>query len=341
MGVCVPEEYGGAGADFLSYVLVLEELSRADAGVGVTVAVHTSATTLPILAFGTDEQRERFVPPLARASGSARSRSPSPAPAPTRAPCERLPFRTATGGCSTVPSSGSRTDHAPARSCSSRAPTRRRRARAACRASSSTPTTCASRARRRSSASTRRRPRTSSSRTPGRPRSPPARGGPRIPCRDGDARRRPDRDRGAGGRHRPGGVRRRAQLRAGARAVRSSHRRLPGDPVEARGHGDRARRCAPAHLPRRLAQARGSAARSRGREGEAVRLGDGETADGRGDPDPRRLRLHEGVPGRAVLPRREDHGDLRGYERDPATRHRAVAPRAAAAARVGGRLPQA
>src|SRR5580765_8899000 len=66
MGVCVPEEYGGAGADFLSYVLVLEELSRADAGVGVTVAVHTSATTLPLLAFGTDEQRARFVPPLAR-----------------------------------------------------------------------------------------------------------------------------------------------------------------------------------------------------------------------------------------------------------------------------------
>jgi alkylation response protein AidB-like acyl-CoA dehydrogenase len=66
MGTCVPDEYGGAGADFLSYILVLEELSRADAGVGVTVAVHTSAVTLPILAFGTDEQRSRFVPPLAR-----------------------------------------------------------------------------------------------------------------------------------------------------------------------------------------------------------------------------------------------------------------------------------
>jgi alkylation response protein AidB-like acyl-CoA dehydrogenase len=66
MGACIPEEYGGAGADFLSYVLVLEELSRADAGVGVTVAVHTSAVTLPILMFGTDEQRSRFVPPLAR-----------------------------------------------------------------------------------------------------------------------------------------------------------------------------------------------------------------------------------------------------------------------------------
>src|SRR5213080_3605853 len=66
LGVCIPEEYGGAGADFLSYILVLEELSRADAGVGVTVAVHTSAVTLPILTFGSDEQRSRFVPPLAR-----------------------------------------------------------------------------------------------------------------------------------------------------------------------------------------------------------------------------------------------------------------------------------
>jgi alkylation response protein AidB-like acyl-CoA dehydrogenase len=66
MGTCIPEEYGGAGTDFLSYILVLEELSRADAGVGVTVAVHTSAVTLPILRFGTDEQRSRFVPALAR-----------------------------------------------------------------------------------------------------------------------------------------------------------------------------------------------------------------------------------------------------------------------------------
>jgi alkylation response protein AidB-like acyl-CoA dehydrogenase len=66
MGVCVPEEHGGAGADFLSYVLVLEELSRADAGVGVTVAVHTSAGTLPLLAHGSDDQVGRLVPPLAQ-----------------------------------------------------------------------------------------------------------------------------------------------------------------------------------------------------------------------------------------------------------------------------------
>src|SRR5215217_3713667 len=66
MGLCVSEEYGGAGADFLSYVLLIEEISRADAGVGVTLAVHTSAGTLPILTYGTEDQRSRFVPDLAR-----------------------------------------------------------------------------------------------------------------------------------------------------------------------------------------------------------------------------------------------------------------------------------
>ena len=66
MGVCVPQEYGGAGMDFLSYVLAVEELSRVDAGVGVTMAVHTSASTLPILHWGTDEQKAEWVPPLAR-----------------------------------------------------------------------------------------------------------------------------------------------------------------------------------------------------------------------------------------------------------------------------------
>ncbi len=66
MGLCVPEEYGGAGSDFLSYCLLIEEISRADAGVGVTLAVHTSAGTLPILMFGTEEQQARWIPPLAR-----------------------------------------------------------------------------------------------------------------------------------------------------------------------------------------------------------------------------------------------------------------------------------
>ena len=73
MGVCVPEEYGGAGADFVSYILVLEELSRADAGVGVTVAVHTSAVTLPILGV----RHRRAARPL-RAAARARATRSAP-----------------------------------------------------------------------------------------------------------------------------------------------------------------------------------------------------------------------------------------------------------------------
>jgi len=66
MGVCVPERWAGAGADYLSYVLVLEELSRADAGVGVTLAVHTGAGTMPLLAHASEEQKDRWVPALAQ-----------------------------------------------------------------------------------------------------------------------------------------------------------------------------------------------------------------------------------------------------------------------------------
>ena len=65
MGICVPEEYGGAAADYLSYCLVLEQLSRADASVGVTLAVHQGAGMLPILDWATEEQKERLLPPLA------------------------------------------------------------------------------------------------------------------------------------------------------------------------------------------------------------------------------------------------------------------------------------
>ena len=66
MGLCVPGEYGGAGSDFLSYCLLIEEISRADAGVGVTLAVHTSAGTLPIVVYGSEDQKARWVPDLAQ-----------------------------------------------------------------------------------------------------------------------------------------------------------------------------------------------------------------------------------------------------------------------------------
>jgi len=65
MGLPIPEEYGGAGGDIVSYAIAIEELTRIDSSVAITVAAHTSLGTMPILLYGTDEQRRRWLPDLA------------------------------------------------------------------------------------------------------------------------------------------------------------------------------------------------------------------------------------------------------------------------------------
>jgi short-chain 2-methylacyl-CoA dehydrogenase len=64
MGIPYPEEYGGGGADNLSYALAIEELTRVDSSVGVTVAAHTSLGTWPLYAFGSEEQKAEWMPLL-------------------------------------------------------------------------------------------------------------------------------------------------------------------------------------------------------------------------------------------------------------------------------------
>ena len=71
LGVCVPVELGGSGASFLSAALVIEELSRVEASLAVTVSVHLSVGTQPLLQFGTEEQQQRLIPPLAQGHGLA------------------------------------------------------------------------------------------------------------------------------------------------------------------------------------------------------------------------------------------------------------------------------
>ncbi|MDE3112659.1 MAG: acyl-CoA dehydrogenase [Chloroflexota bacterium] len=66
MGIDVPERWGGAGLDTLSYALVLEEVNRACASTGVILASHVSLACAPLLRYGTDAQKERFLAPLAR-----------------------------------------------------------------------------------------------------------------------------------------------------------------------------------------------------------------------------------------------------------------------------------
>ena len=65
MGMTIPEEYGGAGADTVAYAVAVEELTRIDSSVAITVAAHHSLGTLPIFYFGNEEQKQEWLPQLA------------------------------------------------------------------------------------------------------------------------------------------------------------------------------------------------------------------------------------------------------------------------------------
>ena len=66
LGALVPEEYGGAGLDYVSYALAVEELNRVDASVGITMWAHNSLCTNHIVLFGSSAQKESYLPRLAR-----------------------------------------------------------------------------------------------------------------------------------------------------------------------------------------------------------------------------------------------------------------------------------
>ncbi|HGH1671731.1 acyl-CoA dehydrogenase AcdA [Bacillus thuringiensis] len=65
-GIPWPEEYGGIGSDYLAYVIAIEELSRVCASTGVTLSAHTSLAGWPIFKFGTEEQKQKFLRPMAK-----------------------------------------------------------------------------------------------------------------------------------------------------------------------------------------------------------------------------------------------------------------------------------
>lgn len=65
MGIPIPEAYGGSGMDFTSYIIAIHELSKVSAALGVILSVHTSVGTNPIIYFGTEEQKQKYLPKLA------------------------------------------------------------------------------------------------------------------------------------------------------------------------------------------------------------------------------------------------------------------------------------
>lgn len=66
LGLPIPEAYGGAGADYLSYAIAVEEVSRVCGSTGITMAAHTSLGSMPFVYFGTEEQKRKYLVPLAR-----------------------------------------------------------------------------------------------------------------------------------------------------------------------------------------------------------------------------------------------------------------------------------
>ncbi len=64
-GIPWPEEYGGAGSDYISYVIAVEELSRVDASTGTTLSAHISLASWPIFKYGTEEQKKKYLEPMA------------------------------------------------------------------------------------------------------------------------------------------------------------------------------------------------------------------------------------------------------------------------------------
>ena len=98
LGIYVPETYGGAGLDALSYALVSEEINRACASTGVVLCSHMSLAVDPILRYGSDEQKTRYLPKLASGEWIGCFALSEPASGSDAGRCARLHGGTATAG---------------------------------------------------------------------------------------------------------------------------------------------------------------------------------------------------------------------------------------------------
>ena len=256
MGLPIPEEYGGAGGDTVSYAIAIEELTRIDSSVAITVAAHTSLGTMPILLFGNDEQKQEWLPRLASGQGLAAFGLTEPdagsdaGATRTKAElrdgewvidgskifitnagtdisaCVTITARTGEDEISNIVVPNGTVGYEISGSDAQAGLARVRHARAV------VPLMRGARG------------------------EPARRARTRLRAVHGDPRRRADLGRVDGRRARAGRVRPRGGLREGAAPVRKADLALPGDSVPARRHGDRDRGRTPARLPRRVAERR-------------------------------------------------------------------------------------
>ena len=314
MGLPIPEQYGGAGGDIVSYAIAIEELTRVDSSVAITVAAHTSLGTMPILDYGSDEQKERWLPDLASgrrlaAFGLTEADAGSDAGATRTTASLRDGSWIVNGSKLFITNAG--TDITWGITLTAR------------------------------TADDEISNIVVENGTPGFVVSAPMK---KLGWRASDTRELSFEDcsvpednllgpRGEGFRQfleildggrisvaamgvglAQGAYDLALRVRAGARAVRQADRVVPGDPLQAGGHGDRDRGRPRARPQGRVAEGPGSAVRARGGDGEAVHGRALQPGRERRAPDPRRLRVHGGSRRLALLPRPEDPGDRRGHE---------------------------
>ncbi len=251
---------GGAGGDTLAYTIAVEELARVDSSVAITMCAHTSLGTQPIYLFGSEAQKREWLPRLTSGEilGAFGLTEPEAGSDAGEYADDRA-ARTATRGSSTVRSSSSPT---PARR--SRLSSRSRRVTGAERRSTGdlephrpTPRPRASRPEpptARWAGTHPTRGRSPSAAAASRPTACSATAAPGSQQFLQRARHRAHRGRRDGRRARPGCVRPGARVREAAGRLRQADLALPGDPGEARRHGDGDRRDPAAHLPRGDAQ---------------------------------------------------------------------------------------
>lgn len=83
LGATIPHKYGGAGLGYVSYGLIAREVERVDSGYRSAMSVQSSLVMHPIYAYGTEQQRRKYLPKLALGNGSVASVSPNPITGPT------------------------------------------------------------------------------------------------------------------------------------------------------------------------------------------------------------------------------------------------------------------
>ncbi len=269
MGIPFPEEYGGGGGDTLAYALAVEELTRVDSSVAITLCAHTSLGTQPIYLFGSEEQKREWLPRLCSgerlgAFGLTEPEAGSDAGnTRTRARLEGDEWAidgakqfitnagteisgvvciTAVTGDGTGADRGHRRERRP-RDLEHHRPQRRPRLRAG----AAVPQDGLERVG-HAAADLHRLPR--ARREPARPARPGLQAVPAHP------RHRAHRGRRDGRRARPGRARPGAGLRPAAPGLRQADLEVPGDPGQARGHVDRDRGRAPARLQGRPREGR-------------------------------------------------------------------------------------